>query len=182
MRRKEVLFAVIGGVVGAVLVMVAGQLSPRVGRIACTDLEVVDSKGNPRVRLSAGEYGGRVQVLGDGVDAAIFTQRHAAVVSVRDGDRGASMGIAGEDVSVTVSGGIPPLPRMRTDEHGRRVAVYAEDDIPKAKMGIGKHGGYVFVDGSSEDYRSKAMMYIAPSLGGGISTWDKNGNRLAELK
>ena len=59
MRRKEVLFAVIGGVVGAVLVMVAGQLSPRVGRIACTDLEVVDSKGNPRVRLSAGEWSTR---------------------------------------------------------------------------------------------------------------------------
>ena len=120
MRRREVLFAVIGGVVRAVLVMAAGQFSPRVGRIACTGLEVVDSKGNPRVRLSA-------------------------------------------------------------DEHGRRVVVYPKDDKPEAKMGIGKHGRYVHVSGGNEDYRSKAMMYIAP-YGGAINTRDKNGNRLADLR
>ena len=126
---------------------------------------------------------GRVQVLGDGVDAAMFTRRHAAVVSVNGEDRKASMGIlGGENVAVTVSGGgIPPLPRMHTDEHGRRVVVYAKDDKPEAKMSIGKHGGYVHVSGGNEDYRSKAMMYIAP-YGGAISTRDKNGNRLADLE
>ena len=192
MLRKEMLFAVIGGVVGAVLAMAAAQSAPHVGRITCTDLEVVDSKGNPRVRLSADEYGGRVHVLGDGVSAAMLTRRHIAIVSVSDNVNDVnddylktSMGIVGsEEVEVAVSGGgLPSLPRSHVDEDGRRVVVYPKDDKPEAKMGISKLGGYVRVSGGGEGYRSRAAMYITPN-GGTISAQDKNGNplRLADLK
>ena len=190
MLRKEMLFAVIGGVVGAVLAMAAAQFAPHVGRITCTDLEVVDSKGNPRVRLSADEYGGRVHVLGDGVSAAMLTRRHIAIVSVSDNVNDVnddylktSMGIVGsEEVEVAVSGGeLPSLPRIHVDEDGRRVVVYPKDDKPEAKMGISKLGGYVRVSGGGEGYRSRAAMYITPN-GGAISTRDKNGNPSANLK
>ena len=112
MKKKEAWYAVIGGIVGAVLTMAAAQFAPHVGRITCTDLEVVDSKGNPRVRLSAHEYGGRVHVLGDGVSAAMLTQKHIAIVSVSDDVNDvnddylkASMGISKLGGYVRVSGG-----------------------------------------------------------------------------
>ena len=59
MTRKEALFAVIGGVVGAVLVMAAGSFSPlraqnepdaNFGKITCEELEVVSVIG--RVNIS----------------------------------------------------------------------------------------------------------------------------------
>ena len=183
MKKKEAWYAVIGGIVGAVLTMAAAQFAPHVGRITCTDLEVVDSKGNPRVRLSADEYGGRVHVLGDGVSAAMLTQRHIAIVSVSDYDFKALMGVTGgEKVAVTVSGGgIPSLPMTHTDEDGHRVVVYPKDDRPEAEMGISKLGGYLRVNGGGEGYRSRAAMYITPN-GGAISTRDKNGNPSANLK
>ena len=75
MRRKEMLYAVIGGIVGTVLTMAAGALAPlgaqdepvdlNAGRITCRELDVLDAKGNLRAGLNASEFGGSVFVVGE---------------------------------------------------------------------------------------------------------------------
>lgn len=65
MRRKEMFNAVIGGIVGAVLVMTAGSIVPlgahnevkgvEFGQITCRRIEVLDSDGEKRVIIN-GEY------------------------------------------------------------------------------------------------------------------------------
>ena len=67
MLRKQVLVAVIGGVVGAVLVMAAGEMSPAVKDaefrvVTCRRLDVVNGLGKSVVRMSAGRNGGYVTV------------------------------------------------------------------------------------------------------------------------
>ena len=60
--KKEVLCAVIGGVVGGVLVMVAGLFLPlraqggedgNFDKVSCRELNVIDSEGNIGIKLSA---------------------------------------------------------------------------------------------------------------------------------
>ena len=82
------------------------------------------------------------------------------------------MGIAGEDVSVTVSGGIPPLPRMRTDEHGRRVAVYPllKMTYRKPRWASANTGGMCLLTAVAKITDRIAMMVYRPIIGGGIST------------
>ena len=65
MSKKEVWYAVIGGYVGAVLTL-AVPLNGNFGKIICKELKVVGSDGKPRVTLSIGGYGGRVDVFGGG--------------------------------------------------------------------------------------------------------------------
>ena len=74
MRRKEMLYAVIGGIVGTVLTMAAGALVPLVAqdepvdlnarKITCRELDVVDAKGNLHAGLNFSEFGGSVFVVG----------------------------------------------------------------------------------------------------------------------
>ena len=81
MLRKEVLFAVIGGIVGAVLVMATGSFSPLgahneavdldLGYITCRGLTVVDSENNHRVKIGAFVSKGFVFVRGK-TDARVF--------------------------------------------------------------------------------------------------------------
>ena len=81
MRRREVLFAVIGGVVGGVLVMAADSFSPLgahneavdldLGYITCRGLTVVDSENNHRVKIGAFVSKGFVFVKGKD-DARVF--------------------------------------------------------------------------------------------------------------
>lgn len=72
MRRKEMLIAVIGGIVGAVLTMMVGSVLPlgaqsqsgNLGEIECTKLTIIDpNDGSKRVVLDQDEHGGRVRVL-----------------------------------------------------------------------------------------------------------------------
>ena len=83
MRRKEALFAVIGGVVGAVLVMAAGLLSPlgaqnavrdvEFGKITCREIRVVDTEGEALVVIDRREHGGAVVVRNkDGKSGAVL--------------------------------------------------------------------------------------------------------------
>ena len=66
MRRKEVLFAVAGGFVGASLAMAMGSLSPLgaqrgdsavFGTVTCNALNVVDNDGDTKVELSSDGLG-----------------------------------------------------------------------------------------------------------------------------
>ena len=132
MTRKEALFAVIGGVVGAVLVMAAGSFAPlgaqndrreaEFGKITCTELEVVHAHRprNPGVRIIV-------------------------------------------------------------DEHGGAVGVFGRDTNNSALMDVHEHGGRfgVFGRGSS---KSRASMGVNEYGNGAVSTWDKNGYRLATLE
>ena len=78
MTRKEALFAVIGGVVGAVLVMAAGLFSPlgahnevrdaEFGVITCRRIRVVnpDAHFDRMAVMGTDERGGYVEVYGEG--------------------------------------------------------------------------------------------------------------------
>ena len=132
MKKKEALFAVIGGVVGAVLTMLAGSVVPigahpkasdlNVGYITCTDLRVVDGgritvydEHEKRVvDISAEEYGGRIVVAG-----------------------------AGEDKN--------SLAYMGNDRRGGLVAVHDKQAKTVAMMMIGDTGGRVTVIGKKEE-------------------------------
>ena len=92
--RKEVFCAVIGGVVGTVLTMVAGSFSPlgaqdeavdlNVGEITCKGLKVVDADGSPLAEIDIDGHGGHVIVVGkDPVSAAAMRiDGHGGIVNV----------------------------------------------------------------------------------------------------
>ena len=171
MRRKEMFYAVIGGLVGAVLVMAVGSIAPlgaqdevadaEFGMITCREIKVVDAEGELGAEMRGDEYGkgGVVRVYS------------------KDGKTGASMVV---------------------DEHGGRLRVVGEEGKSRAEMGI-YGGGYVLV-ADKDTLTSGAAMRIyehggAVSVFGGISgaamgvneygngevtTTDKNG-KLATL-
>ena len=171
MRRKEMLIAVIGGVIGAVLTMATGMFSPLGAQtgardaefetITCREIKVVDAEGELGASMRGDEYGkgGVVRVYS------------------KDGKTGASMVV---------------------DEHGGRLRVVGEEGKSRAEMGI-YGGGYVLV-ADKDTLTSGASMRIyehggAVSVFGGISgasmgvneygngevtTTDKNG-KLATL-
>ena len=124
MRRKEALFAVIGGVVGTILTMVVGSFSPlgaqsqfqmkgHFGTIVCTQLEVLGTGGKTMVKLAVSEDGGFVDVHGK--------------------DK-----LVGAYASIDVA------------EHGGRVRVIGKDEKSFALMGISEYGGMVGVMDNNE--------------------------------
>lgn len=75
MNKKERFFyAVIGGCVGAVLVMAAGWIAPlgaqdevkdaEFGKTTCRGLDVVDEHGETMASMRIGEHGGKFWVFG----------------------------------------------------------------------------------------------------------------------
>ena len=114
MKRREVLYAVIGGVVGAVLVMAAGSFTPlgaqsqsdSFGEITCTGLKVVDSDGRMRIGLSATSSRGSVVVFGKEGFAHVGVDKYGGLVTVRgkDGERSAQMAINENGGAVSVHG------------------------------------------------------------------------------
>ena len=109
MRRKEVLYAVIGGVVGAVLTMAVGRLSPLgaqngedavFGTITCTGLNVVGSDW--RVKASISELGDSCVVR--------FGDMDGAGVWIMAGGETALVDVVGDNHKTQA--------RMSRDEHG----------------------------------------------------------------
>ena len=71
---------------------------------------------------------------------------------------------------------------MGIREHGGRVRVGGPArDSSHARMGVSEHGGEVAVFGNGSS-KGKAVMGINRYGNGAVSTWDKNGYRLATLK
>lgn len=194
MRRNEVLFAVIGGVVGAVLTMSAGSIAPlgaqnevkdaEFGTISCSSILLkdldgtiyggmyilnnrgllyMDRKGNSgRVSVSVDEHGGYVQVRDkDNKMAGISSDETGGLVEVFDknGERKA---------------------HMKADGDGGEVAVYGESGAG-AIMRVKEHGGAFSMYGKGND-QVRAMLSVNEYGNGALSTWDKNGYRLATLK
>ena len=164
-RRKEVLFAVIGGVIGAILTMAVGSIAPlgaqnelkdaEFGTLTCRTLRV---GYNDHLRLTkitpfsieVSQPNGRRVLL------------HARGVNV-DGENGKGGAL------------------MIVNEDGGFVSLKGTDGDSGGTMAIGEYGGFVSVYGRGNDY-ARAKMGVNEYGNGAVSTWDKNRYRLATLK
>ena len=182
MNRKGSLYAVIGGVVGAVLTMAAGHVMPigaqngdaTFGEITCTKLNVVDVAGETKVSLGTREDGGYVDVKGktgsvrlgidkDGGNIMVWGDKDGRVV-VLGGGAGGMCGYTSMKM-----GGV----RLNIDEDGGYVGVKGK----AGKVGIGsdERGGSIVVQ-KGNGLGAPRVLIGVDSLGGGrVITWDKNG-------
>ena len=153
MRKKEMLFsAVIGGVIGAVLVTVAGSIAPLGAQndvkdavfesITCKRIWVVDEDANLAVSINNGLIGNR------------------GVIVHGKKDRGAV---------------------MVTNEHGGFIGVFGGADNNGVEMRVTEYGGHVGVFGK-RDADPRVAINVNEYGNGTVGTWDKNGYRLATLK
>ena len=189
MRKKEVLYAVIGGIVGTVLTMAVGALAPlgaqdepkdlNAGRITCRELDVLDAKGNLRAGLNTSEFGGSVFVvgkLGKGAEMHVTKYGGAMFVWGKEAKGGAGMHLNGFGGKVYVEGRGFKEATMSIDELGGRVSVEGKesDELKRAAMSIEGDGGEVNVWGKG----AGARMGVNKDGNGEFSSWDENGNRL----
>ena len=189
MRKKEVLYAVIGGIVGTVLTMAVGALAPlgaqdepkdlNAGRITCRELDVLDAKGNLRAGLNTSEFGGSVFVvgkLGKGAEMHVTKYGGAMFVWGKEAKGGAGMHLDGFGGKVYVEGRGFKEATMSIDELGGRVSVEGKesDELKRAAMSIEGDGGEVNVWGKG----AGARMGVNKDGNGGFSSWNETGNRL----
>ncbi|MDE0298091.1 MAG: hypothetical protein OXN17_05630 [Candidatus Poribacteria bacterium] len=150
MRKKEVLFAVIGGVVGAVLTMAAGSIAPlgaqnevkdvEFGKIACRGI-TVKNQAMPGQGVTVGPLG--VGVWGDegSVDLRV---KSGAGIRVSDGRGRVEIGVDEQGGLVKVRGkNGEGGARMGIDEHGGAVWVHGKDRTSMATMRIMEQGGFI---------------------------------------
>ena len=168
MNTKGSLYAVIGGVVGAVLTLAVCSVMPigaqngdaTFDRIYCTDLFVRDTENVVKIALSAGHPSGGFVYLKDDSDRNKTVLRGGRV-SIYDGEH--------------------ELVDIRPSEHGGVVSVRDKNSEQMAVLSINKHGGQVGVFGKGSN-ESRVQMGVTEYGYGAVSTWDKNGYRVATLK
>ena len=131
MKRELIYAAVIGGVVGAVLVAAAGSFAPlgaqsgtdgHFDEITCTDLKVMSPDGTRQVSIFASEYGAGIFIYDEYIipEVMISTAGDGGRVAVYDGERGAKMG---------------------TNEYGGFVSVYGRGNgYSRVNMGVNEYG------------------------------------------
>ena len=191
MKRKEVLYAVIGGCFGALIAMLVGLFIP-VGIVAqsqptdavfhtiqCKGIEVVDESGETTVRIRSSFYGGDITVRGN---------KGKGVAALSVGEYGGTVWLEGNSGE--------PSAVMRSTDHGgeivvsnlsghKRVEMYVLDgrgfvDVKGlwptvfARLEETKYGGRVSVFSQGEH---RAVMSVDENGNGAVSTWDKNGYR-----
>lgn len=108
----------------------------------------------------------------------LTTNKHGGSVGV-SGKTGVVELKGGEDsgsVSVTGKMGIAEL---QADEDTGWVGIGGKSG--NVWLSTDRHGGWVGVYGNNTD-KTRAIMGVGKSGNGAVSTWDKNGNRLATLK
>lgn len=147
MRRKESLYAVIGGIVGAVLSMAVCSFLPlgaqsqsngKFREITCTELKVVDAAGKTKVSLDTFGFDGRVEVFGKTGSVALITNEDGGRVGVygRAGD--VILANDGDGGQVWVSGGkvMSGLRAvMGVDDYGNgAVAIWDKNGNPLAVL------------------------------------------------
>lgn len=169
MQRKEMFYAVIGGIVGAVLTMAAGSFSPLGAQnevrdaefraITCQSIIIKDLGGRVGVSTIIGPLG--VVVDGDNGFVSLTANQSGGYVNVYGtGQGGAAMGV---------------------NENGGIVYVRDKDDKNCAQIGVTEHGGRIEVLGKGNG-KSQASMGVNEYGNGAVSTWDKNGYRIASLR
>ena len=179
MRRKESLYAVIGGVVGAVVTMAVCSVMPigaqngdaTFGEITCTGLNVVDAEGNARIMLVpiGSRQIGRVSIMSD----SILVSTDGGMVHIDGDDK--------KGVGISVMGG-GKLASMTAHRDSALVEVSGiTPDTGSAVLQTGEHGGRAGVYGKGDE-KARAVIAVNEYGNGAVSTWDKNGYRLATLK
>ncbi len=178
MRKKEVLYAVVGGVVGAVLVMAAGSFSllgahkegedAKFGEIICRELKVVRPDGQTAVSISFGHY----DISGDVGSMYIGEYGGQVFVFDRHGELSTGIGFDEHGGRVDVRGKGESQAYMGIDGHGGFVHALGKGEL-RAYMGIGERGGVVEVCGT--DGLSGVDMGINEYGGGIVSLESKNG-------
>ena len=195
MKRELIYAAVIGGVVGAVLVMAADSIAPlgaqndvkdaEFGKITCSMIQVGDRSNGFATHLLPGQIivGSKessVSIAGGMGDLSSLTlssgreRREAKVIISSVSSNGAIT----VDGVISVNGENGEV-EMTTDEHGGRVGVVGKNG--KARIATHEHGGSLHLFGKG-DQPARAAIEINEYGNGAVSTWDKNGYRLATLK
>ena len=201
MNGKERFYAVIGGIVGAILTMVVCSFSPigaqnqsdvNFNKITCAELEVVGPDGTRRVSIASLKDGGVVRVYSRndrGVRIYASESRgHIGVYGEDDrygkGDRGVSISVNGYGGRILAHGRNGKGVNISINEDGGHVGVYHTNGLGAA-MNIGGHSGQVGVygkrDGHARDRHQRelrALMSVTESGNGVVSTWDKDGYRM----
>ena len=195
MNRKAGFYAVIGGVVGAVLAMAvcsglplgAQSQKANFGAIACTELRVLDAAGRTRTLVGQDSNGGYVVVYnkdfattGDGAAKMNINEFGAGELSAVSAGGMAQMRAGGEGGVVEILDR-RGLIMMDFSEYGGRIVAGGRDNSGLAQMGVAKGGGWISVSGVG-DSEAKAVMSVNEYGNGAVSTWDTNGYRLATLK
>ncbi len=211
MNSKERMYAVIGGIVGAVVTLAVcsfALLGTQSGEngifdvVTCRELKVVDSEGkgvNIQSRHSSGYMvvdgrdGGKVMISGispgsSGPFIHVFGKENAGSAGISLDENGGRVEIFGKGKS-----GLQAEMGITNDGNGE-VSMWGRSGF--AAMGVGKYGGKaefygptptLFFARMGDDWRLRATSSCA-AIGinehgnGGVTTWGKNGNRLAELK
>ena len=184
MKKKEALFAVIGGVVGAVLVMAAGSFAPlgaqnevadaEFGTITCSKLVVrydgfsFATEINPTSVTVSEDDGRSVELSANGVSVVGTGEKRMVQLSFTED--GGSVRVFGKD-----GGGAAG---MNTDEDGGIVTVYGKDGGGAAQMAITENGGAIHVHG--KDGGGAAGMNTDED-GGIVTVLGKDGERSAQM-
>lgn len=197
MNTKGSLYAVIGGVVGAVLTLAVCSVMPigaqngdvTFGEITCTGLRVVDAVELSKIQLAYDENGGRI-VVSNSKDGTVgvsmgINQEGGGGISVSSPERPvAAMISIGDDGGFVIVG--PGVGEhggviMGVDKNGGLIHVEGKGSTAAVQVSINEHGGDVGVFGNGSD-KTRVRMSVSEYGNGVVSTWDKNAYRLATLK
>lgn len=174
-----------------------------IAKLTCRAIEVVDETGSAMIRLETRLGSGRVSVYGKhggttrmsvgeyGGQVGVFDMEDAEVASVAVTERGGGVSVVNRHglahMGVNEHGGKVAMIGNRgasavgVDEHGGRVDVIGEKDKGGARLGLTEHGGVVAVF-SKDGITNRAGLGVNEYGNGEVSTWDKDGYRLATLK
>ena len=167
MKRKDVLIAVIGGCIGALVTMGVGLFAPvgvvaqsydqdaTFGTITCGMIKVVDERGITRSFMNA--YSGIFLCDNEG----------KPLVAMGRDDNGGGFFVFDEGITTLAA-------KMGKDEHGGFVWVSGKDR-GEAVMRTDEHGGRIEVANNQLEIR--AVMGVNEYGNGAVSAWDKNGYR-----
>ena len=212
MRRKELLFAVIGGIVGALVMMALGfgvSLAAQsggdanFGKITCTELEVLYSNELRRVRIVGKERGGEIEICGRSGNRRINLDGwdHGGVIVMQGRNKDENTSIRpgsiflgnGEEwpyismssvLGIRINRGVlQDLVELGVDEKSGAGYVRVSDKASRQRAGLFTDEHGGYVAVFGKGSKgSRAIIGVNEYGNGAVSTWDKNGYRLTTLK
>ncbi len=187
MRRKELLFAVIGGIVGALVMMALGfgvSLSAQsggdanFGKITCTELEVLYSNGLRRVRIAGDEHGGEIEICGRSGNRRIHFDGwlHGGVIAIRGRNKDKVTSIRPGFIFLQ-SG--EEWPHITIDTvSGIRINRGVLQDL--VELGVDEKSGAGYVRVSDKAFRQRAGMSVGEH-GGEVRVFGQDGKPRASM-